>query len=113
MTISDTLLVLATFCGPIAAVQAQKWIERTREQRGRRLWIFQTLMATRAIRAGSNEHVQALNLIDVFFNGKSSRDRAVRDAWLVQRSGKRLLYCRHSASKMHLATAGFSECIFG
>jgi hypothetical protein len=83
MTISDTLLILATLCGPIAAVQAQKWIERAREQRGRRLWIFQTLMATRAIRAGSNEHVQALNLIDVFFNGKSAKDKAVRDAWMV------------------------------
>jgi len=83
MTISDTLLIFATFCGPIVAVQAQKWIERAREQRNRRLWIFQTLMATRAIRAGSNEHVQALNLIDVFFNGKSAKDKAVRNAWLV------------------------------
>jgi hypothetical protein len=83
MTISDTLLILPTFCGPIAAVQAQKWIERAREQRGRRLWIFQTLMATRAIRAGSSEHVQALNLIDVFFNGKSAKEKIVRNAWLV------------------------------
>jgi hypothetical protein len=83
MTISDTLLILATFCGPIAAVQAQKWIERAREQRSRRLWIFQTLMATRAIRASSSEHVQALNLIDVFFNGKSAKDKAVRNAWLI------------------------------
>ena len=83
MTISDALLILATFSGPIAAVQAQKWIERVREQRNRRLWIFQTLMATRAIRASSNEHVQALNLIDVFFDGKSAKDKAVRNAWLV------------------------------
>jgi hypothetical protein len=83
MTISDTLLILATIAGPIAAVQAQKWIERARERRNCRLSIFQTLMATRAIRAASSEHVQALNLIDVFFGGKSANDRAVRDAWLV------------------------------
>ncbi|WP_158921126.1 DUF6680 family protein [Acidisphaera sp. S103] len=83
MIISDVLLILATFCGPIAAVQSQKWIERAREQRARRLSIFETLMATRAIRAGSNEHVQALNLIEVFFNGKSAKEKAVRDAWLI------------------------------
>ncbi len=73
--------MVVTFLGPIAAVQAQKWIERSREQRHRRLWIFQTLMATRAIRVGSNDHVQALNLIEVFFNGKSLQEKAIRDAW--------------------------------
>ena len=40
-------------------------------------------MATRAIRAGSNEHVQALNLIDLFFDKTNAKDRAVLDAWAI------------------------------
>jgi hypothetical protein len=83
MTISDALLICATFLGPIAAVQAQKWIERSRERRNRRLMIFQTLMATRAMRASSNDHVQALNLIEVLFDGNSQKDKDVRKAWQI------------------------------
>lgn len=81
MTISDVLIILSTLCGPIAAVQVQKWVERARERRGRQLWIFQTLMATRAMRAGSAEHVQALNSIELFFNGKRNQEKKVRDSW--------------------------------
>lgn len=81
MSLSDWLLITSTLIGPIAAVQAQKWIERAREQRSRKLGIFRTLMATRAIRAGSAEHVQALNLIEVFFDGKGAKEKAVRDRW--------------------------------
>jgi hypothetical protein len=83
ITIADWLLILVTFAGPIVAVQVQKWVERIREERFRRLTIFQTLMATRAMRASSSDHVQALNLIDVFFNGKSKKERDVRDAWVT------------------------------
>ncbi len=82
-SIADWLLIAVTFLGPIAAVQAQKWIERSREKRVKRLGIFQTLMATRALRAASNDHVQALNLIDVFFDNKSGPDKNVRTAWAV------------------------------
>lgn len=81
MTVSDIMIVLATIIGPVAAVQVQKLVERARERRGKKLWIFQTLMATRAVRAVSNEHVQALNLIELFFDGKSKKEKAVRDAW--------------------------------
>jgi hypothetical protein len=81
ITVSDWLLIVATVCGPIAAVQAQKWIERGREKRSRRLQLFQTLMSTRAIRAESTEHVQALNLIELFFVGRGSREKSVRNAW--------------------------------
>ena|ERR1700761_5734385 len=81
MSLSDWLLITATFLGPVAAVQAQKWVERARERRSRKLGIFQTLMATRAVRAGSPDHVQALNLIEVFFDGKGTKDKAVRDSW--------------------------------
>ncbi len=83
MTISDALLVLSALVGPIAAVQVQKWIERARERRNRKLWVFQTLMATRAVRAGSLEHVQALNSIELFFNSKSTAEKEIREAWAV------------------------------
>jgi len=85
ITIADALLILMTLIGPIAAVQAQKWIERTRELRNRKLWIFHTLMATRAVRASSPEHVQALNLIELFFDGKGAKDRAVTASWKLYR----------------------------
>jgi hypothetical protein len=81
MTITDTFLILATFVGPIAAVQAQKWIERSRETRNRKLWIFHTLMSTRALRASSPEHVQALNSIDLVFNARKKGDKPIIDAW--------------------------------
>jgi hypothetical protein len=81
MTIADALLILAAIVGPIAAVQAQKWIERAREVRTRKLNIFHTLMATRGLRWASLDHVQALNSIDLFFNSKSSKDKSVIVAW--------------------------------
>jgi hypothetical protein len=81
ITIADWLLISVTFIGPIAAVQVQKWIERAKEEKNRKLWIFHTLMATRAVRAGSNEHVQALNLIDLAFRKKPEKN--VRDAWAL------------------------------
>ena len=78
----------AVLSGPVLAVQAQKWIERAREKRNRKLWIFHTLMATRAARV-AGEHVQALNMIDLAFYGrrafsinyKTKRERQVVDAW--------------------------------
>jgi hypothetical protein len=85
MTITDGLLICVTLVGPIMAVQVQKFIEAHRERRNRRMWIFQTLMATRAMRASSVEHVQALNLIEVFFDGKSASERKVRETWGLYR----------------------------
>jgi hypothetical protein len=84
----DWLIVIATIAGPILAVQAQKWIERLRERRNRKLWVFQQLMATRAARL-SADHVQALNMIDLVFYGshlfgilrRSKTEGAVLDAW--------------------------------
>lgn len=81
ISIGDELLVTATLLGPVVAVQVQKWVERATEKRNRKLWIFHVLMATRAIRAGSNEHVQALNSIDLFFRGSTKKEKKVRDAW--------------------------------
>lgn len=64
----EVAIVLATLCGPILAVQAQKWLERATESRRRKQWIFETLMATRATRLNP-EHVRALNQIELDFSG--------------------------------------------
>lgn len=84
----DWLVIMATIAGPVLAVQAQKWLERLRERRNRKLWVFQQLMATRAARL-STDHVQALNMIDLVFYGthffgihrRSKTERDVLDTW--------------------------------
>ena len=63
-------------------------IERVRERRSRKSFVFQQLMATRAARV-SAEHVQALNMIDLAFYGRyvfgihrrSKGEDAVVSAW--------------------------------
>lgn len=86
-TLSDSLIIVATLLGPILAVQAQKLVEVLRERRQRKLWVFQTLMATRMARV-SGEHVQALNMIDLTFYGgrsfgriRTKKEQAVIDSW--------------------------------
>lgn len=82
------VIVFATLLGPVLAVQAQKAIERARERRSRKSWVFHQLMATRAARV-SPEHVQALNMIDLAFYGRrvlgthrrSKSEQAVIDGW--------------------------------
>lgn len=78
MGISDWLMILAVLVAPILAVQVQKWLERYRDYRERKLRIFKILMATRATGL-SAEHVQALNLIDLEFVGK--KYRKTREYW--------------------------------
>ena len=88
MDTKDWLLITSTVLGPVLAVQAQKWVEVFRERRGRKLWVFQQLMATRAARV-SGDHVRALNMIDLAFYGsrpfgiarRSKGEQAVLDAW--------------------------------
>lgn len=74
------LNILAVVAGPILAVQAQKWIERSREERIRKLFVFRELMATRAARL-SVRHVEALNLIDLEYPGNKPKDKGVHEAW--------------------------------
>ena len=69
MTISDGLLILAVIVGPILAVQVDNILESMRDDKKRRIWIFKTLMATRALNV-SPDHVQSLNMIDLEFRGK-------------------------------------------
>lgn len=71
----DIAIVVATFFGPIAAVQAQKWTERRREEGNRKVDVFVRLMATRAAKV-SPEHVRALNMIDLAFYGKQTSSGA-------------------------------------
>jgi len=78
MKLAEVLTIIAILLAPIVAVQVQKWLELFREDRARKLWIFKTLMATRAATV-SPEHVQALNMIDLEFRG--TRYRPVTAAW--------------------------------
>jgi hypothetical protein len=86
ISVDTWALVLATAMGPVLAVQAQKYIERAGENRRRKLHCFYTLMATRATRI-SNDHVQALNVIELEFNRgwfrNRSKEKAVVDAWRI------------------------------
>lgn len=80
MTIADGLIILATLSGPIIAVQVTRYLDDKREERGRKLAIFKTLMATRAYTV-SNAHVEALNRIDLEFSSKIESERDVISKW--------------------------------
>ncbi|MNH86057.1 hypothetical protein D3C73_385120 [compost metagenome] len=110
LTVSDWMIVTATLLGPILAVQAQKWVERSRESRARKLQVFHTLMATRGARLTA-DHVRGLNMIDLSFYGyvgfgrkwTSGRDQIVLDAWKE--------YHDHLSDPTHINSMG-SEALF-
>lgn len=76
LRLSDWVIAGCTLLGPVLAVQAQKWVEGFREKNARRLTIFRTLMATRALNL-SPAHVEALNSVPIDFY----KDKLVMDAW--------------------------------
>jgi hypothetical protein len=88
VTPGEWIVVFATVMGPILAVQAQKRLERLRERHNAKLWVFSTLLNTRGQRL-SQDHVRALNMIDVAFYGsklfgiryQSKSDKTVVAAW--------------------------------
>lgn len=88
MTTSDWVMVFVVLAAPLLAVQAQKFIERMREKRQRKLAIFFQLMATRATRVAP-QHVQALNMIDIEFYGRkifrfryqNRKEKKVSETW--------------------------------
>jgi len=82
MSLNDFLIILAILLAPVIAVQVQRSIEVFQEKRNRKLRIFKTLMATRAATV-SNEHVQALNMIDLEFREKPYKN--VINAWKIYR----------------------------
>lgn len=69
----EYLTIFAIFAGPIIALRLQA-------DRERRLRVFKTLMVTRGS-ALSPAHVEALNSIDIEFNGATDKDKKVREAW--------------------------------
>ena len=79
MTTTESLTVLAIIIAPFLAVFSQRKIDVIRERRNQKLWIFRTLMATRANRLAI-EHVQALNSIDLFF-AKKGKENKVVEKW--------------------------------
>jgi hypothetical protein len=76
VTIETWAVVLATIVGPVAAVLITRWNDQRREQRNRLLHIYRVLMATRRMNI-SEDHVGAINLVEVEFHGVQS----VIDAW--------------------------------
>ncbi|KZX59199.1 hypothetical protein A3709_16790 [Halioglobus sp. HI00S01] len=76
----ELLTLIAILTGPIIAVQVSQLLERRRERRGGKEWVFKTLMRTRATTL-SQQHVEALNMIDVEFYGSGKKDRHVVSAW--------------------------------
>lgn len=74
------LTIFAIIFAPIITLQIQKLIEDYKEKNNRKLLIFKTLMATRA-NTLSEEHVRALNMIDIEFYSQSE----IRDSWNIYR----------------------------
>lgn len=80
LRLADIAVVFAAILGPVLAVQAQKLLERRRDQKERRLAIFRMLMATRASTL-SADHVAALNAVPVEFYGSSAGLSNINEAW--------------------------------
>lgn len=80
MTLTDILMILATGLSPVIAVQVTRFLDDRNEERGRKLRVFKTLMATRAYNV-SPSHVEALNSIDLEFSATKVLEKAVLDVW--------------------------------
>ena len=80
MTTADSLMVLVVLAGPIIAVRITRYLDDQKEVRERKVWIFKTLMATRAANL-STSAVQALNSIDLEFDSSKPNEKRVIDAW--------------------------------
>lgn len=70
-TISDILMIGAVLLAPFIAVRVEKYLEIKRNEKDRKLNVFKTLMATRG-RVLDPRHVEALNMIDLEFDGETS-----------------------------------------
>ena len=80
MTISDWVMILAVFSGPIVAVQLTRYLDSKKEKRQRKLDIFKTLMSTRSYTL-SWDHVMTLNRIDLEFGLSHPKEKAVVEVW--------------------------------
>lgn len=75
----ELLTIAAIVLGPILAVQTEKFLERRRDNRSRRVGIFKTLMATRGSSL-SSAHVEALNRIDLEFSDDKKYKKVI-ESW--------------------------------
>lgn len=82
MSAGEILSIDAIVLSPLIAIQVTKFLEKRTEKRLRRLYMFRTLMGTRASRL-SNDHINALNMIDVEFYGNDKNSKQVVEAWKV------------------------------
>lgn len=73
---TDVAIIFATFMGPIAAVQLQKFMDRRGERSRRQVEVFRALMASRAM-PNSPQYVNALNAVPLEFHGNTK----IVDAW--------------------------------
>lgn len=80
MSLTDFLIITATALSPLIAVQVSQYLSSQKEVRHRKLWIFKTLMATRA-QSLSPLHVEALNSIDLEFSAKDKKEKPIIDVW--------------------------------
>ena len=79
MSCNEIISICAIILGPILAVQIEKYLERRREKKNRRLSVFKTLMATRGS-VLSWAHVEALNRIDLEFSDGKKFEKVIK-AW--------------------------------
>ena len=73
--ITDIIMTIAVFAGPIVAVQITEYLRRVKDTKDRKVHIFRTLMATRSATLAPM-HVEALNAVDLEFH----QDKRVLDA---------------------------------
>lgn len=76
LKLGDLAIVFATFFGPIAAVQVQKFLDRRGERNRRQVEVFRALMANR-LTSNSPQYVNALNAVPLEFH----ENKKVMDAW--------------------------------
>lgn len=82
MNINAWLTLLAIVLAPIIAILVGKFLDLRKEKKEAKLWIFRTLMATRATPM-SLDHIRALNMIDVTFYGAEKKSKNVVEAWKI------------------------------
>jgi hypothetical protein len=79
MTSNEIFQIGAVLLSPVIAIQVEKFIERRRQDKQRKIDIFKTLMASRGSIL-SFEHVAALNRIDLEFTNDNKYKKVI-DAW--------------------------------
>jgi hypothetical protein len=80
MNLVEILTIAAIAISPLIAVQVTRLLDDRNEERGRKLQVFKSLMATRAYSLAP-AHVEALNRIDLEFSSRKPKEKAVVDVW--------------------------------